>query len=170
MEEFLTLQKTKAESEHSWTLDVSTLDDTCDLSVKNPNKVEEVDERTPEEIYRSLIKLEEESGELMEELGSILWSEEEFDNLFGDLFSEDDEYDEDDEDSIDYIAQHRMTAEDKQVFDELERQIDEVGDMMADASPEEETRLRRKIRELYGEMEDLVNKYRNEEQSEEDEA
>ena len=66
----------------------------------------------------------------MEELGSILWSEEEFDNLFGDLFSEDDEYDEDDEDSIDYIAQHRMTAEDKHDFDELEKQIEEAGNMV----------------------------------------
>ena len=167
MEEFLTLQKTKAESEHSWTLDVSTLDDSCDLSVKNPNKVEEVDERTPEEIYRSLIKLEEESGELMEELGSILWSEEEFDNLFGDLFSEDDEYDEDDEDSIDYIAQHRMTAEDKQVYDELEEQIEEVQKKFLKSRGEEQNRLRKVVRELYAKLEDLVDKYRNEEQSEE---
>ena len=170
MEEFLTLQKTQAESEHSWTLDVSTLDDTCDLSVKNPNKVEEVDERTPEEIYRSLIKLEEESGELMEELGSILWSEEEFDNLFGDLFSEDDDYDEDDEDSIDYIAQHRMTAEDKQVYDELEEQIEEVQKKFLKSRGEEQNRLRKVVRELYAKLEDLVDKYRNEEQSEEDEA
>ena len=170
MEEFLTLQKTKAESEHSWTLDVSTLDDSCDLSVKNPNKVEEVDERTPEEIYRSLIKLEEESGELMEELGSILWSEEEFDNLFGDLFSEDDDYDEDDEDSIDYIAQHRMTAEDKQVYDELEEQIEEVQKKFLKSRGEEQNRLRKVVRELYAKLEDLVDKYRNEEQSEEDEA
>ena len=170
MQEFLTLQKTQAESEHSWTLDVSTLDDSCDLSVKNPNKVEEVDERTPEEIYMSLIKLENESSKLMEELGSILWSEEEFYSHFGELLSEEDEDDEDDEYSIDYIAQHRMTAEDKHDFDELEKQIEEAGNMMADASEEERNRLRKVIRGLYGDMEDLVNKYRNEEQSEEDEA
>ena len=103
----------------------------------------------------------------MEELGSVLWSEEEFDSHFGELLSEDDE---DDEDSIDYIAQHRITAEDKHDFDELEKQIEEAGNMMADASEEERNRLRKVIRGLYGDMEDLVNKYRNEEQSEEDEA
>ena len=106
----------------------------------------------------------------MEELGSILWSEEEFDNLFGDLFSEDDEYDEDDEDSIDYIAQHRMTAEDKQVYDELLDQIEDVQKKFLKSRGEEQNRLRKVVRELYAKLEDLVDKYRNEEQSEEDEA
>ena len=68
MEEFLTLQKTKAESEHSWTLDVSTLDDSCDLSVKNPNKVEEVDERTPSEIAQSIFDLNSENQTLINEI------------------------------------------------------------------------------------------------------
>ncbi len=56
MEEFLNLQKTRAESEHSWSIDVSTLDDVCDLSVKNPNKVEEKDERSANEIAALLFK------------------------------------------------------------------------------------------------------------------
>ena len=68
MEEFLTLQKTKAESEHSWTLDVSTLDDACDLSVKNPNKVEEVDERTPSEIAETILALNNENQTLIDEI------------------------------------------------------------------------------------------------------
>jgi type I restriction enzyme M protein len=68
MEEFLTLQKTKAESEHSWTLDVSTLDDSCDLSVKNPNKVEEVDERTPSEIAETILALNSENQTLINEI------------------------------------------------------------------------------------------------------
>ena len=68
MEEFLTLQKTKAESEHSWTLDVSTLDDSCDLSVKNSNKVEEVDERTPNEIAQSIFDLNSENQTLINEI------------------------------------------------------------------------------------------------------
>ena len=72
MQEFLTLQKTKAESEHSWTLDVSTLDDSCDLSVKNPNKVEIVDERTPEEIYQSLAALHAESATLLNSIINII--------------------------------------------------------------------------------------------------
>ena len=68
MEEFLTLQKTRGESEHSWTLDVSTLDDACDLSVKNPNKVEEVDERTPGEIAQSIFDLNSENQTLINEI------------------------------------------------------------------------------------------------------
>ena len=68
MEEFLTLQKTKAESEHSWTLDVNTLDDACDLSVKNPNKVEVVDERTPQEIAESIYALNSENQDLINEI------------------------------------------------------------------------------------------------------
>jgi type I restriction enzyme M protein len=62
------LQKTQGESEHSWTIDVSTLDDACDLSVKNPNKVEVVDERTPSEIAESIFALNSENQTLINEL------------------------------------------------------------------------------------------------------
>ena len=63
--DFLALQKTQADSENSWTLDVSTLGNDYDLSVKNPNKVEEVDERTSAEIVSSLLELQEESQSLL---------------------------------------------------------------------------------------------------------
>ena len=76
LEEFLTLQKTQAESEHSWLLDASTLGDDCDLSVKNPNKVEEVDERTPEEILDSIFALESENMDIISELQKALSKEE----------------------------------------------------------------------------------------------
>ena len=76
LEEFLTLQKTQAESEHSWLLDVSTLGDDCDLSVKNPNKVEEVDERTPEEILDTIFTLESENMDIISELQKVLSKEE----------------------------------------------------------------------------------------------
>jgi type I restriction enzyme M protein len=72
LEEFLTLQKTKAESEHSWLLDVSTLGDDYDLSVKNPNKVEEVDERTPQEIANSIVELNEMNQNLLNEILALL--------------------------------------------------------------------------------------------------
>ena len=68
LEEFLALQKTKAESEHSWLLDVSTLGDDYDLSVKNPNKVEEVDERTPQEIAETILALGQENQALINEI------------------------------------------------------------------------------------------------------
>jgi type I restriction enzyme M protein len=72
LEEFLALQKTKAESEHSWLLDVSTLSDDYDLSVKNPNKVEEVDERTPQEIANSIVELNEMNQNLLNEILALL--------------------------------------------------------------------------------------------------
>ena len=72
MEEFLNLQKTKAESERSWSINVSDLDDSCDLSVKNPNKVEEVDERTPQEILDAINELSSESQDLIKELMDML--------------------------------------------------------------------------------------------------
>lgn len=66
--EFLALQPTKAESEHSWTLSAADLDEACDLSVRNPNKVEEVDERTPSEIAQSIYTLNSENQALINEL------------------------------------------------------------------------------------------------------
>ena len=77
LEEFLALQKTKAESEHSWLLDVGTLGDDYDLSVKNPNKVEEVDERTPSEILDSIFELESENMNISNALQEALSKEEE---------------------------------------------------------------------------------------------
>ena len=70
--DFLALQKTKADSENSWTLDVSTLGNDYDLSVKNPNKVEEVDERSSAEIVNSLLELQEESQSLLNEIKEMI--------------------------------------------------------------------------------------------------
>ena len=70
--DFLKLQKTKADSENSWSIDVATLGDDCDLSVKNPNKVEEVDERSAAEIVDSLIGLHEEAQNLLDEIKKMV--------------------------------------------------------------------------------------------------
>lgn len=66
--DFLALQKTKADSENSWSIDVSSLGKDYDLSVKNPNKVEEVDERSSAEILSSLLELQKESQSLLNEI------------------------------------------------------------------------------------------------------
>ena len=68
MADFLTLQKTKADSENSWTVDLATLGKDCDLSVKNPNKVEERDERTPSDIAESIFALNSENQTLIDEI------------------------------------------------------------------------------------------------------
>ena len=72
LEDFLTLQKTKAESENSWSIDVSALGEDYDLSVKNPNKVVEVDERTPSEIYSNLVALNTETKQLLDEIKGMI--------------------------------------------------------------------------------------------------
>ena len=65
LEEFLRLQKTKEDSEHSWSINVADLGDDFDLSVKNPNKVEVVDNRKPAEILNSLSDLNKEIDNLL---------------------------------------------------------------------------------------------------------
>ena len=59
--EFVKLQKTKADSGKSWSVDVSTVNQaTFDLSVKNPNKGDEVALRSPKEIIEEISKLDTE--------------------------------------------------------------------------------------------------------------
>lgn len=68
--EFVELQKTFAASENSWTVNVKDIDqNTFDLSVKNPNKKEEVTLRNPQAILEEIKALDEESAEI---LNSIL--------------------------------------------------------------------------------------------------
>jgi type I restriction enzyme M protein len=60
--EFITLQKTQANSENSWTLNIADLDQkTLDLSAKNPNTPEEAPLREPNEILENMAKLDKES-------------------------------------------------------------------------------------------------------------
>ena len=72
LKEFVELQKTKADSDNSWSVDVATLDENFDLSVKNPNKVEVVDERTPQEIAEEIKALNEDSQRLLNEIMEML--------------------------------------------------------------------------------------------------
>lgn len=64
--EFVKLQKTKANSDNSWSINVSKIDQkTFDLSVKNPNKGVEIALRTPKEILKEMGILDEESGGIL---------------------------------------------------------------------------------------------------------
>lgn len=72
LKEFIELQKAKADSQNSWGVDVSSLDENYDLSVKNPNKVEVVDNRTPQEIANEIKALNEESQRLLNEIMKML--------------------------------------------------------------------------------------------------
>ena len=68
--DFVELQKTKADSDNSWSIAVKDIDQaTFDLSAKNPNKKEAAALRQPQEILEEMKTLDEESSDI---LNSIL--------------------------------------------------------------------------------------------------
>ena len=68
--EFLDTQPNKLHSENSWTVKREDLDkDNYDLAVQNPNKVEEVDNRTPQEIIAEIEQLDAKASE-----ASLMWT------------------------------------------------------------------------------------------------
>ncbi len=71
--EFVALQKTKADSPKSWSLDVAAIDPkTFDLSVKNPSGGEEVAHRSPQEILEEIAALDAESAEVLASIKALL--------------------------------------------------------------------------------------------------
>src|SRR5664279_4493613 len=71
--EFVELQKTRADSPKSWTVDAKTIDPaTFDLSVKNPNGGEAVAHRSPEEIMDEIAALDAESAEVLGNIKALL--------------------------------------------------------------------------------------------------
>ena len=73
LKEFLELQKTKADSEKSWTVDIGGIDHaTWDLSVKNPNGGEEVTHRSPAEIIEEISRVDAEAAEILEGIKGLL--------------------------------------------------------------------------------------------------
>ena len=71
--EFLELQKTKADSENSWSVKVADVDTTTwDLSVKNPHKKDEIALRDPKEILDEIKQLDEDSDEILNKVRELL--------------------------------------------------------------------------------------------------
>jgi len=71
--EFLTLQKTFADSPKSWNVSVAGIDQTSfDLSVKNPNGNEEIAHRSPQAIMEEIAKLDTESAEVLAGIKALL--------------------------------------------------------------------------------------------------
>ncbi|WP_228150801.1 hypothetical protein [Malaciobacter marinus] len=66
MKEFIELQKDKKDSQNSWSVNIHDIDETTfDLSVKNPNVVDEVELRTPKTILEEMKSLDKETNELL---------------------------------------------------------------------------------------------------------
>jgi len=73
LREFVELQARFAETEKSWLVDIADVDRvTFDLSVKNPNKVEESLLREPQEILDEIAALDAESAEILAGIGGML--------------------------------------------------------------------------------------------------
>ncbi len=73
LEDFVTLQKTKVDSENSWSLDVSDVDQkTFDLSVKNLSKGAEVVFRDPRDILKEIKALDGDTKKVLDEMSNLL--------------------------------------------------------------------------------------------------
>jgi len=67
------LSRCIADSEKSWSVDVTGIDQTSfDLSVKNPNKAEEAALRDPQDIIAEMAALDAESAEILEGIRGLL--------------------------------------------------------------------------------------------------
>src|SRR5690606_2978970 len=71
--DFVELQKTFAESENSWSVDIKDLDPkTLDLSAKNPNKKEEAPLRSPIDILNEMKALDAESEAILNRIKEMI--------------------------------------------------------------------------------------------------
>jgi type I restriction enzyme M protein len=71
--DFIKLAKTQKLSDNSWSVDIEKINkEKWDLGVKNPNLVEEIDERTPAEIIAEIKELDRESAQVLKAIKDIL--------------------------------------------------------------------------------------------------
>ena len=73
MAEFVETAKTQALSDNSWLVDVADINaETWDLTVNNPNRVEEVDNRTPQEIIAEIEELDAQAAGALQAIKELL--------------------------------------------------------------------------------------------------
>ncbi len=71
--EFMKLQKTKANSDNSWSIDIKDVNkETFDLSVKNPSKGGEVVLREPKDILEEMNKLDKENKDILNNIVKLI--------------------------------------------------------------------------------------------------
>ena len=71
--EFVRLQKSRADSPKSWSVDAKKINPaTFDLSVKNPNGGETVTHRSPQEIMKEIAALDAESAKVLTRIKGLL--------------------------------------------------------------------------------------------------
>ncbi len=73
LQEFIELQKTFADSDNSWSIDIKNINaETYDLSVKNPSNNDEVVHRTPEDIMSEIFDLDKQSEEILKRIKELV--------------------------------------------------------------------------------------------------
>jgi type I restriction enzyme M protein len=73
LEEFVNLYTSKKEGLNSWSKNIKDVNkETWDLTVNNPNIVEEIDERTPIEIMSEIEELNEQEVETLKKIKELL--------------------------------------------------------------------------------------------------
>ena len=71
--DFIKLVKEKSLSDNSWLVDKSKINqDILDISVQNPNVVEETDERTPGQIINEIEELDNKSSEIIKKIKKLI--------------------------------------------------------------------------------------------------
>ena len=73
LEDFINLAKKQNSSENSWSVDIDKINkDTLDLGVQNPNIIEVIDERTPEQIIFEIEELDNKSSEAIKKIKELI--------------------------------------------------------------------------------------------------
>jgi type I restriction enzyme M protein len=71
--EFVEMAKTQQLSDNSWLVDIDDIkQETWDLTVNNPNRVEEVDKRTPQEIIAEIEELDKQAAQALQAIKELL--------------------------------------------------------------------------------------------------
>ncbi len=73
LKEFLELQKDFKETENSWFVNVNDIDEASfDLSVKNPNRSDEIEYRSPEDIISEMYDLDKQSANILARIKELV--------------------------------------------------------------------------------------------------
>ena len=73
LEDFIQSASTQAETDNSWLVNIADINtDTWDLAVNNPNRVDEVDNRTPQEIIAEIELLDAQAAEALKAIKELL--------------------------------------------------------------------------------------------------
>ena len=73
LEDFIKLAQEKKLSDNSWLVDIDKINkETLDLGVQNPNIIEEIDERTPEQIIFEIEELDNKSSDIIKKIKALI--------------------------------------------------------------------------------------------------